>query len=864
MSKQGHPYQPPPKWVDKLLEQFCAPELLEEVLGDLHERYYRRVKQEGTQKAQQKYWRDVLSYFRFSVFKRSSTYSTTLISSDMIRNYLKIAWRNLYYKKFFSLINIFGLALGIVCSILISLWIIDELSWDKFHTNIDRIYRVYMNRPGDDGTFTQTIVPLATWEPLKAESGIKRAIPTDDNEETLLLAHGDKIIERSFLQVGEDFLQTFNFKLLEGTLSQQLNDPSSIVLTESTAKALFGSESALDKTVRIDNQIDLTVSGVVEDPPRHSTLQFEGLISLKVIASLDPEFQETLSNWNGSSHFMFIELEEGVDPTQVEDEIRDWMKPHYEEAEFMLFSLERSRLYSEFENGKSVGGAIKYVRIFAIVAILILALACINFANLTTAQSEKRAREVGIRKTAGSRRWQLIIQFLSETMVIAFISFGVAILMVEILLPSYNSLVNKNLALDYGNSLFWGGAFVFILVTGIAAGSYPAFFLSTSQPLKVLRGRASKRGNLPLKVMVTVQFFFSIGLMICTGVIYSQIYYIKSQDIGYDKEHLLTVPTSGEIEENYDLIKRDLLEQSLASSVTVSSSPITGLRAWSKPDWQGKDDNRDGYFAILSVGYDYTQTLKSEVLLGREFDQNFSDSSSMLLNQAAVEYMGLEDPIGTSVELYGREHTIVGVLDDITMQSPYEPSFRTAFVFQPDWTSDMLIRLPEGTNISQTMQDIEEVFQNHNPAFPFSYSFVDEEFDRKFASEELIGKLANTFALLAIIISCLGLFGLSAFAAERRTKEIGIRKALGASVTHIVSLLSREFVKLVLIAMVFAAPLAWYLMKQWLQNFTYRVEVAWWMYALVGLLALLVAQLTVSFQSIKAALANPVDSLRNE
>jgi hypothetical protein len=352
--------------------------------------------------------------------------------------------------------------------------------------------------------------------------------------------------------------------------------------------------------------------------------------------------------------------------------------------------------------------------------------------------------------------------------------------------------------------------------------------------------------------------------MICTGVIYSQINYIKSQDIGYDKEHLLTVPTSGEIGENYDLIKRDLLEKSLASSVTVSSSPITNLNSWSKPDWPGKSDSQDGYFATLSVGYDYTQTLGAEALLGRDFDRNFSDSSSILLNQAAVDYMGLEDPVGTSVDLYGREHTVVGVLDDITMGSPYEPSFRTAFVFRPDWTSDMLIRLPEGINVSQTMAGIEKVFQNHNPAFPFSYSFVDDEFDRKFANEELIGKLANTFALLAIIISCLGLFGLSAFAAERRTKEIGIRKVLGASVTHIVSLLSREFLKLVLIALTFSTPLAWYVMKQWLQNFTYRVEVAWWMYVLVGLLALLVAQLTVSFQSIRAALANPVDALRSE
>lgn len=784
----------------------------------------------------------------------------------MLRNYFKIGWRNLYYNKFFSLINIFGLALGLTCSIFILLWVLDELSWDRFHSNIDRIHRVYMNRPGDNGTFTQTVVPLAAWEPLQDEAGVKYVIPTDESEDDLILAYGDKKVEKTFYQVGEDFLKTFDFKLLAGDPDQQLNDPSSLVITESTAKALFGSEDAVGKALRVNNQIDLTVSGVVEDPPSNSSLQFEGLLSLKVIANLYPGFQKALTDWNSSSHFMYVELEEGVDPDRVENRIRGWMKPHYEEAELMLFPLKNTRLYSKFENGKSVGGAITYVRIFAIVGALILALACINFANLTTAQSEKRAREVGIRKTAGSRRWQLITQFLSETMMIALISFGLALILVEVLLPSYNNLVNKNLAVDYGNPLFWGAAVLFVICTGLAAGSYPAFFLSASQPLKILRGRsgAGNRGNLPRKMMVTVQFFFSIGLMICTGVIYSQIHYIKNQDIGYNKEHLIMVPTHGEVEKNYELIKRDLLDQSLSSAVTVSSSPITTLSAWSKPHWQGQDENQQGYFAILSVGHDYSKTLGADVLQGRDFNQDFVDSSSMLLNQAAVEYMGLDDPVGQSVQLSGNEYTVVGVLDDITMGSPYSPSSRTAFVFDPNWTSEMLIRLPQGADISQTMKGMEKIFLHYNPSFPFSYSFVDEEFDRKFANEELIGNLANTFALLAIIISCLGLFGLSAFAAERRTKEIGIRKVLGASVGHLVALLSQEFIKLVLIAMVFAAPLAWYVMKQWLQNFTYQVEIYWWMFALAGLLAILVAQLTVSWQSTKAALANPVDSLRNE
>jgi len=784
----------------------------------------------------------------------------------MFKNYFKIAWRNLYHDKFFSLINMLGLTLGLMCSIFIFLWVRSELSWDQFHTNIDRIYRVYMNRPGDEGIFTQTVVPLALWEQLKTEHEIKYVTPTNTGDK-ITLANGDLKLEKSFLYTGEDFLKMFDFKLLEGSLNYQLGDPTGIVLTKSTAQALFGKEKALGKTIRMNNQKDLTVSGVVEDPPHNSTLQFECLIPFEVIISLDPRYKEALTSWENSSFYLYITLESEVNPALVETRIKDLLKPHSKggNQELTLFPLERSRLYSEFRNGKSVGGAIVYVRIFTIIAILILALACINFANLTTARTEKRAKEVGIRKTVGSRRRQLIAQFLVETLVITFISFSAAILMVQILMPLYNDLVNKNLSVDYGDPWLWVAALLFVIITGMVAGSYPAFYLSAHRPLTVLKGKsAGIKGTLPRKVMVTTQFFFSIALIICTWVIYSQIHYIKDREIGYKKDNLLMVSSTGEVQKNFEPIKKELIDRSLASSVSVSSSPVTSINSWTKFDWPGKREDQDGYFAIISIGFDYAKTLGPGILQGRDFSQNFTDSTSALLNQAAVDYMELEEPIGAGIRLDNQKLTVVGVLDNMVMTSPYHPAERTLFVLIPNWTSDVLIRLPETANLNQTIKGIEAVFEQYNPAFPFSYTFAGAEFDQKFANEELIGKLARLFASLAVAISCMGLFGLSAFAAERRTKEIGIRKVLGASISNIVGLLSKDFIKLVLIGFLLASPIAWYVMNRWLQSFTYQVEIDLDVFLVTGLLAMVIAQVTVGWQSIKAAITNPVNSLKNE
>jgi putative ABC transport system permease protein len=786
----------------------------------------------------------------------------------MIRNYLTIAFRNLIRNKVFSFVNIFGLALGLACSMLILLWVQDELTWDRFHPNIDRMYRVYINRPGDNGIYTQTTVQLPLWEELKTIPGIRYVNPIDNDGDDATLVYKGIRIEKLSHWVGEDFLKMFPFTFIEGSGEQVLNDASSIVLTESTAQALFGQEKALGKVIRIDNKADLKVSAVIQDPPRNSTLQFECLIPFKAAMAMDPEYEQALSNWANASYHMYIEVEQNADVSQLKARLKDLIKAHKRdtEQELMLFPMQRSRLYSEFENGKSVGGAITFVRIFMATAVLILALACINFINLATARSEKRAKEVGIRKTAGSDRKQLIMQFLSETVLMAVISFMLAIALVEGLLPFFNSLVNKELAVDYTDPVVWGVAASFILLTGVASGSYPAFFLSSFRPIAVLKGKlvAGKQGALPRKVMVTMQFFFSIALLISTVVIYSQMDYIRNREIGYDKDNLLMVPATGTVQQKYEIIKNNLLQKSLATSVSIASSPVTALHSWSKPEWQGQREDQQDHYAIVSIGHDYTETLGVELLRGRTFDEAFNDSASMILNQAAVNHMELEDAIGAVVNLFDCDHTVVGILDDMQMGSPYHPATPTIFLFKPDWQDNVLIRLPEEASLSRVMNGIEEVFKEHNPAFPFSFEFADERFSEKFAVEELTGKLANLFAILAVVISCLGLFGLSTFAAEQRTKEVGIRKVLGATLAGIVSLFSKDFSKLVLIAFLIAAPLTWWIMDQWLQQYTYRVNVEWWMVASTGALALLLTWAIVGIQAAKAAMANPTKSLRNE
>jgi putative ABC transport system permease protein len=788
----------------------------------------------------------------------------------MLRNYFIITLRSLLKNGVYSFINIAGLTVGIACSILILLWVSDELSWDNFHEKKDRLHRVYINGMGDNNTmYTQMAVCLPLWEELKTDRDIKYVSPTNWGQ-TYLITYGEKRLYKQGYYVGEDFLKMFSFPLVKGDIKDQLSDPSGIVLTESGAKSLFDDEDPIGKIVRIDDVVDLKVTGVVKDVPSNSTFRFECLIPFTTYMNREPWVKRQATNWGNNSFNMYVEFAEGVDPLKVEERVKDVVKKHEPESDQQItfLGMNRWRLYSDFENGKSTTGQIVYVRMFTIIAIFILVIACINFMNLATARSERRAREVGIRKSIGSKRKELILQFLGETVFIALIAFVLALGLVEISLPFYNGLVNKHLGIDYANPLFWISAAGVIVLTGLIAGSYPAFYLSSFNPAAVLKGRmqVGKKGSIPRKVMVVVQFVASIFLIISTLVVYMQMNHVKNRPTGYVRENLMYVSNAGDIAKNFKAIKQELLEKGLADGVTTSSSPITSVYAYmGEVNWPGKREDQRASIATVGTGLDYTHTMGIKVTQGRDFSEQFTaDSSSMILNETAVAYMGLKNPIGETIKWDDKDFHIVGVISDVMMTSPSRSMDPMMLVFDPGWVSDVTIRLSSAKSPHETLGKIEEIFKKYNPNYPFSYRFADDEFARKFSQIEFIGSLCNLFSALAILISCLGLFGLAAFTAEQRTKEVGIRKVLGATVSSVVMLLSREFTVLVIVAFALAAPLAWWLMAGWLKQYTYRIEISWWMLCSAGAGALILAVVVVSFQAIKAAVANPVTSLRNE
>ncbi len=786
----------------------------------------------------------------------------------MLQNYLKIALRSLLKNGVYSFINIAGLSIGITCSILILLWVNNELSWDGFHEKKNNLYRVYINGQGDNGIYTQRAIPLPLWEELKTDRDIKHVVPTNWGQ-TYLLTYGENRLYKKGYYAGDDFLKMFSFPVVKGSADNQLKDPSTIVITESTAKSLFGEEDPMGKVVRVDDTIDLTVTGVTKDVPSNSTFQFECLIPFTAYMNRENWVKESLSNWGSNSFNLYVQFDEKADPQVIENRVKDVIKKHEENTthEVTFLAMDRWKLYSEFKEGKSVSGDIVYVRLFSIIATFILVIACINFMNLATARSERRAREVGIRKSIGSKRKELIIQFLGETLFISAIAFVIAIVLVQLALPLYNNLVDKKLFIDFTNPLLWLGAFGVILITGLIAGSYPAFYLSSFQPAAVLKGRmqAGKSGTIPRKVMVTLQFFFSIVLIIATLVIYLQLNHLKDRPTGYDQDQLMMVSVTGDIQKNYKTIKNELIDTGLASSVSTSSSPITAIYAFmGGVSWPGKREDQRAGIATVATSLDYTKTMGIKIKQGRDFSEEFNDSLSIMLNESAVKYMGLKNPLEEKIRWDDKDYRIVGVLEDVIMTSPQAPVDPAMFVYDPGWASDVSIRLSKDNNPQEALAQIETVFKKYNPAYPFTYRFADDEFNQKFTNIQMIGRLTNLFSTLAIIISCLGLFGLAAFTAEQRTKEIGIRKVLGATVSGVVVLISKEFTRLIILAFVLASPLAWWAMNNWLKAYSYRIDIKWWIPVSAGALTLTVALLVVSFQAIKAAVSNPVKALRSE
>jgi len=790
----------------------------------------------------------------------------------MIKNFFKVAVRNLLRSKGFSFINIFGLAVGMASAILIVLWIQNELSYDQFHKNKDRIYEGWNRATFDGKLFCWNTTPKILARTLERDiPEVERAVRVNWGS-NFLFSVGDKRIMKRGNMVDTGFLQMFSFPLVKGDPATALNDMHSIILTQQLAKAIFGKEEAMGKMIKLDNKDNFVVSGVLKDLPNNTLFDFEYLLPWSYLIYRHDDD----SNWGNNSTRTYVMLKENSRLATVAPKVKVLKQKYDEEAkkdkwEMFIYPMERWRLYSSFTNGaEDNGGRITFVKLFATIAAFILLIACINFMNLSTARSEKRAKEVGIRKVVGARKGSLIGQFIGESILIAFLAAVLAVGLVLLCLPAYNKLTDKTLFINFASIYTWLSVVVFIIFTGLLAGSYPAFFLSSFQPVKVLKGTFKKAHALvtPRKVLVVLQFSFAIILIICTVIVKQQIDYARSRETGYQKNNLIYHFMSGDIPKNYQLIKNEMIANGIATSMVKTNSPIT--EQWSDgwgQEWEGKDPNDKTDFSRFVADEGLATTTGLKFAYGRDFDlrQFPTDSTGMIINEAALKVMKFKDPIGKIVKDNGVEWHIVGVVKDFILTSPYEP-IRPLLIAgaKSDWFGTILIKLNPDRPTAQNLKQAEAIFKKYNVEYPFDYKFVDEEYARKFENEQRQGTLAGLFAGLTIFISCLGLFGLATYMAENRVKEIGVRKVLGASVTGITALLSKDFVRLVVISFVIAAPISWWAMYKWLQDYTYRVPIQWWVFAASCLLSVFIALLTVSYQAIRAATANPVKSLRSE
>ncbi len=795
----------------------------------------------------------------------------------MIRNYLKIAWRNLIKNKIYSIINILGLATGMAVAILIALWIWDEVTFDNYHANHHQLAQV-MTTFFDDKNVAQTIpavaIPLGNELRTKYASDFKNVSMASWNFQHTLSV-GEKKIAESGMWVESNFPSMLPLKMVAGNINA-LNDPSSVLVSASIAKSLFGNADAVNKTVRFDNKNDFKIAGVFEDFPHNTTLyDAKFFLPWKKYITTEGWFKDAQTQWNNHSWQAFVEVNKNGNISKISDKIKMASMVHKNAAtegkeELVLQPMDKWRLYSDFKNGKATGGRIQFIWLFAIIGVFVLMLACINFMNLSTARSEKRAKEVGIRKTVGSLRSQLIRQFLSESLFVAFASFIFSILLVVLLMPLFNTLADKNIKLPWSNPVFWLLMLVFTFITGIISGSYPAFYLSKFEPIKVLKGtfRVGRFASLPRKILVVVQFTFSIALIIGTIIVFKQIQYAKNRPVNYSSEGLITVPmTTPDLYGHYDVLRSDLIATNMVTNMAESSSPTTAVNANQIGfNWEGKNPNTLPAFGTIGVTTDFGKTIGWQIKEGRDFSKDFpTDSLAMILNESAVNLVGMKrNIVGQTIQFNDKNYHVVGVIKDMVMESPYKPVTPTVFLNDPNWSNVVTVRIKQGVPTQDALSKIEAVFKKYDPSAPFNYTFNDEDYGKKFADEQRIGKLATFFTILAIFISCLGLFGLASFVAEQRKKEIGVRKVLGASVYNLWQMLSREFALLVIISCFIAIPLAWYYLNHWLQQYDYRTTISFWIFIVSGLGALAITIITVSFQAIKAALSNPVKSLRTE
>lgn len=796
----------------------------------------------------------------------------------MFKNYFKTAWRNLVNNKVYSALNILGLATGMGVALLIGLWVSYQYSYDRFLPGYQQVYkaRAKFSINGETVVGVATAYPLA--DAIKRDvPGVKYVAQTDWMGPHGLVV-GEKKLYTEGAMAGEDFLRIFQYPLLRGNAGNSLKDPYSIVLTQATAKSLFGREDPMNKMVRIDNNHDLKVRGLLKDLPGNSTFQFNYLVPFSFYTVSNDWVKETVTNWGNSSYQTFVALEPNVSYKDVEPGLKTILKKYnpkdYEaaKAELFLQPLKDWHLYADYKEGVAVGGFIDYVQLFSIIGFLVLLIACVNFMNLSTARSEKRAREVGVRKAIGSQRKDLIFQFLIESFVITFIAFMLSLLFVQLALPSFNTLTKTTISIPYSNGTFWCIMLSYVLLTGLLAGSRPAFYLSSFRPVQVLKGavQIGRSATLPRKILVVLQFTCSIALIISTIIVYQQLQHAKDRPSGYDANRLMMTDVSSDLSRNYTALKNDLLQSGVVTNVTRSSSPVTDIWSHNSIDnWQGKLPGETLGIGTIGVNdADYFKTLGMQLKEGRNFTGNLSaDTLSVILNEAAVKRMRFKDPLNQTITYnsgIAQQLKVIGVVKNALMTSPFSPVEPSVFVYTPGWSNIITYRLAPTVNTQQAIAKLTTVFNKYNPSSPYLYHFVDESYEAKFNLETLVGKLAGLFATLAIFISCLGLFGLAAYMAEQRNKEIGIRKVLGASVSQVWLLLSKDFIVLVLLSCIIASPIAFYFLQNWLQKYDYRISIGAGVFILAAVMAMVITLVTISFQAVKAAVANPVKSLRTE
>jgi putative ABC transport system permease protein len=791
----------------------------------------------------------------------------------MIKSFFKTMWRSLVKNRGYSFLNIGGLALGIACASLIFLWVEDELGYDSNNTKKERLFFAMENQKYDTYVFTEGSTPGLMGPTMKAElPGVANTCRTTESNSSLLFSYNNKPVFAGGLYADPSIFSMFTLPFVQGNARSAFAQLHSVVITEKTSKKFFGNDKdVLGKNIRVDNKQDYVVSGVIKDLPANSSLQFEWLMPYQIYFDQSP----WLKSWGNQSTATYVELKPGVNPETVNKQLYNYIQKREPKAlgHAFLFAMNDWHLYGDFKDGKQTGGGqIENVRLFSIIAWIILLIACINFMNLATARSEKRAREVGVRKVMGAGKGSLIGQFISEAVFMAFIAAIIAVLAVSLILPAFNELVQKQLSIGLGNPVHVIALVVITLICGLIAGSYPSLYLSSFNPVTVLKGLKLKNSSASFirKGLVVTQFTISIALIICTVIVYQQIQHIKGRQLGFNKNNLVEMDLQGDMARNYYAIKQDMLNTGNISDVALADhSIIYGGNNTSELTWEGKPPGSKVLISQRYVTPEYFAAAGLQILEGRNLtiQDTIRKPIRMLITQTMEKLMGKGSAIGK--RMHGENDTtsatVVGVVNDYVYGNMYgKPDPVMFFSVAPKDASVMYVRIKPNAGIEKTLSAMQGVLKNENPAYPFDYRFVDDQFNRMFTSEMLVSKLSRLFAALAIIISCLGLFGLAAYTAERRTKEIGIRKVLGADVAGLAGLLSADFLQLVLLSCVVAFPVAYWMMSKWLNKYQYHIGINWWVFVTAGLAAVFIALITVSFQAIKAALANPVKSLRSE